>query len=135
MVVCEAFQNGAPLELAIAELGAAKAEAEARRQAEALASQPSSLQPSAPPQPGIREGKPTDETGYYVSSLRTGAKTLLRTIRQQGLLEVASPIGSGDVSKLLIGPAALRDRDSDHSFNGHSIPLGYFYRPVLWVPI
>ena len=37
VVVYEAFQNGAPLELAIAELGAAKAEAEARRQAEATA--------------------------------------------------------------------------------------------------
>lgn len=35
--------------MAIAELAAAKAEAEARRQAEALASQPSSLQPSLPP--------------------------------------------------------------------------------------
>ena len=37
VAVYEAFQNGAPLELAIAELGAAKAEAEARRQAEATA--------------------------------------------------------------------------------------------------
>jgi hypothetical protein len=36
----EAFQKGAPLELAIAELGAAKAKAEARRQAEDLASRP-----------------------------------------------------------------------------------------------
>ncbi len=26
---------------------------------------------------GIREGKPQDETRYYVSSLRTGAKALL----------------------------------------------------------
>ena len=49
VAVYEAFQHGVPLELAIAELGTAKAEAEARRQAEALASQPSSLQPSAPP--------------------------------------------------------------------------------------
>jgi len=37
--VYEALQNGAPLQLAIAELGAAKAVAEARRQAEALACQ------------------------------------------------------------------------------------------------
>ncbi len=47
--VYEAFQHGVPLELAIAELGAAKAEADARRQAEALVSQPSSLQLSASP--------------------------------------------------------------------------------------
>ena len=47
VTVYEAFQNGAPLELSIAELSTAKAEA--RRQAEALASQPSSLQPIAPP--------------------------------------------------------------------------------------
>ena len=32
---------------------------------------------------GIREGKPQDETRYYVSSLRTGAKALLRAIRQR----------------------------------------------------
>ena len=39
VTVYEAFQYGAPLDLAIAELSAVKAEAEARRQAEALASQ------------------------------------------------------------------------------------------------
>jgi hypothetical protein len=49
VTVYEAFQNGTPLELAIAELGVAKAEAKARRLAEALASQPSNLQPSVPP--------------------------------------------------------------------------------------
>jgi len=46
VAVYEAFQHGVPLELAIAELGAAKAEAEARRQAEALASQPSNCSPA-----------------------------------------------------------------------------------------
>ena len=30
---------------------------------------------------GIRDGKPQDETRYYVTSLRTGVKALLRTIR------------------------------------------------------
>jgi hypothetical protein len=30
---------------------------------------------------GIREGKPQDETRYYVSSLRTGDKALLKAIR------------------------------------------------------
>lgn len=48
VTVYEAFQNGAPLELSIAELSTAKAEAEARRQAEAMASQPSNLQQSVP---------------------------------------------------------------------------------------
>ena len=36
---------------------------------------------------GIREGKPQDETRYYVSSLRTGAKALLRAIRQRWSIE------------------------------------------------
>ncbi len=36
---------------------------------------------------GAREGKPQDETRYYVSSLRTGAKALLRTIRQRWSIE------------------------------------------------
>ena len=49
VTVYETFQNGAPLDLAIAELSTAKVEAEARRQAKALASQSSNLQPSAPP--------------------------------------------------------------------------------------
>ena len=49
VTVYEAFQQGVPLELAIAELSTAKAEAEARRQAEALASQPSTLQQIVPP--------------------------------------------------------------------------------------
>ena len=48
VTVYEAFQNGAPLELSIAELSTAKTEAEARRQAEAMASQPSNLQQSVP---------------------------------------------------------------------------------------
>jgi predicted transposase YbfD/YdcC len=34
-----------------------------------------------------REGKPQDETGYYISSLRTGAKALLRAIRQRWSIE------------------------------------------------
>ena len=49
VAVYEAFPSGVPLELVIAELGAAKAEVDARRQAEALVSQPSSLQASATP--------------------------------------------------------------------------------------
>lgn len=36
---------------------------------------------------GIREGKPQDETRYYVSSLRTGSNALLRTIRQRWSIE------------------------------------------------
>ena len=36
---------------------------------------------------GIREGKPQDETRYYVSSLRTGAKALLKIIRQRWSIE------------------------------------------------
>ena len=36
---------------------------------------------------GMREGKPTDETRYYVSSLRTGAEALLRSIRQRWSIE------------------------------------------------
>jgi len=36
---------------------------------------------------GIREGKPQDETRYYVTSLRTGAKALLRGIRDRWSIE------------------------------------------------
>jgi predicted transposase YbfD/YdcC len=36
---------------------------------------------------GIRDGKPTDETHYYVSSLRTGAKALLRHVRERWSIE------------------------------------------------
>ena len=36
---------------------------------------------------GTRDGRPTDETRYYVSSLRTGAKALLRAIRQRWSIE------------------------------------------------
>ncbi|MFM7641208.1 MAG: ISAs1 family transposase [Cyanobium sp.] len=36
---------------------------------------------------GTRDGKPVDETRYYVSSLRTGAKALLRAIRQRWSIE------------------------------------------------
>ncbi|WP_255024459.1 ISAs1 family transposase [Cyanobium sp. T1G-Tous] len=36
---------------------------------------------------GTREGKPQDETPYYVSSLRTGAKALLKAIRQRWSIE------------------------------------------------
>jgi len=36
---------------------------------------------------GTRDGKPQDETGYYVSSLRTGAKALLKAIRQRWSIE------------------------------------------------
>jgi hypothetical protein len=32
---------------------------------------------------GTREGKPTEETRYYVISLRTGAKALLRHVRHR----------------------------------------------------
>jgi Transposase len=36
---------------------------------------------------GNREGKPQDETRYYVSSLRTGAKGMLKAIRQRWSIE------------------------------------------------
>jgi hypothetical protein len=36
---------------------------------------------------GIRDGKATDETRYYVSSLRTGAKALLRHVRDRWSIE------------------------------------------------
>jgi hypothetical protein len=36
---------------------------------------------------GIREDQPQDESRYYVSSLRSGAKAVLRTIRQRWSIE------------------------------------------------
>ena len=36
---------------------------------------------------GTREGKPQDETRYYVSSLRIGAKAMLKAIRQRWSIE------------------------------------------------
>ena len=36
---------------------------------------------------GTREGKPQDETRYYVSSLRTGAKAMHKAIRQRWSIE------------------------------------------------
>jgi predicted transposase YbfD/YdcC len=36
---------------------------------------------------GIRDGKPTDEIRYYVTSLRTGAKALLRHVRDRWSIE------------------------------------------------
>jgi len=36
---------------------------------------------------GIREGKPVDETRYYVSSLRTGAEALLQHVRDRWSIE------------------------------------------------
>lgn len=36
---------------------------------------------------GTREGKLQDEIRYYVSSLRTGAKALLRAVRQRWSIE------------------------------------------------
>lgn len=36
---------------------------------------------------GSRDGKPTDETRYYVTSLRTGAKALLRHVRDRWSIE------------------------------------------------
>ena len=36
---------------------------------------------------GTREGKPQDETRYYVSSLHTGAKAMLKAIRQRWSIE------------------------------------------------
>ena len=35
---------------------------------------------------GIRDGRPTDESRYYVSSLRTVAKALLQHIRDRWML-------------------------------------------------
>ena len=74
--VYEAFQNGVPLELSIAELGAAKAEAEARRQAEAMARQPSNLQQSVPPPATVSRPISIDWAGlirrYQQHKLRSG---------------------------------------------------------------
>jgi hypothetical protein len=36
---------------------------------------------------GIRDGKATDETRYYATSLRTGAKALLRHVRDRWSIE------------------------------------------------
>jgi hypothetical protein len=36
---------------------------------------------------GIRDGKPTDETRYYVTSLRAGAEALLRHVRDRWSIE------------------------------------------------
>ncbi len=36
---------------------------------------------------GMREGKPQDETHYFVTSLRSGAMALLKTVRQRWLIE------------------------------------------------
>jgi len=36
---------------------------------------------------GSRDGKPTDETRYYATSLRTGAKALLRHVRDRWSIE------------------------------------------------
>ncbi len=36
---------------------------------------------------GIRDGKPSDETRYYVSSVRTGAQALLRHVRNRWSIE------------------------------------------------
>ena len=36
---------------------------------------------------GTREGKPQDETRYYVSSLRIGAKAMLKAMRQRWSIE------------------------------------------------
>jgi predicted transposase YbfD/YdcC len=38
---------------------------------------------------GTREGKPQDETRYYVSSLRTSAKAMLKAIRQRWSIEAS----------------------------------------------
>ncbi|MEB3306856.1 MAG: hypothetical protein VKK98_01760, partial [Cyanobacteriota bacterium] len=76
VAVYEAFQSGVTLEQAIAELGAAKAEADARRQTEALASQPASLQPSAQPPATLSRSIPIDWAGlirrYQQHKLRSG---------------------------------------------------------------
>ena len=36
---------------------------------------------------GIREGKPQDESRYYVTSLRTGTQALLRHVRNRWSIE------------------------------------------------
>jgi predicted transposase YbfD/YdcC len=36
---------------------------------------------------GTRDGRPQDETRYYVTRLRTGAKALLKAIRQRWSIE------------------------------------------------
>ena len=76
VAVYDAFQQGVPLEQAIAELSEAKAEAEARRQAAALASQPSALQPSVLATTTTNRSVPIDWPGlirrYQQHKLRSG---------------------------------------------------------------
>jgi hypothetical protein len=50
---------------------------------------------------GIRDGRPTDESRYYVTSLRTGAKALLQHIRDRWSISegIASP--AHDIKGLL----------------------------------
>jgi plasmid stabilization system protein ParE len=106
VTVYEAFQNGAPLELAIAELGAAKAEAEARRQAEALASQPSNLEPSVPPPATASRPISIDWAGlirrYQQHKLRSGE------IKESTWERLYKP-RMALVLKTAKGPSAARD--------------------------
>jgi hypothetical protein len=42
---------------------------------------------------GTRDGKPTDETRYYVTSLRTSAKALLQHVRDRWSIENSWQVG------------------------------------------
>jgi hypothetical protein len=105
--VYEAFQHGVPLELAIAELGAAKAEADARRQAEALVSQPSSLQASATPPATPSRSIPIDWADlvrrYQQHKLRSGE------IKETTWDRLYKPRMAALVLKTAEGPPAARD--------------------------
>jgi len=76
VTIYEAFQNGAPLDLSIAELSAAKAEAEPGARQKPLASQPSTLQHRVPPQATASRRISIDWAGlirrYQQHKLRSG---------------------------------------------------------------
>jgi hypothetical protein len=115
VTVYEAFQQGVPLELAIAELGAAKAEA--RRQAEALTSQPSILQASALPPATTSRSIPIDWAGlirrYQQHKLRSGEikeSTWVRLYKPRMVLLLKTakgPPATRDATQLLEAQADL----------------------------
>jgi integrase len=106
VTVYEAFQNGVPLELSIAELGTAKAEAEARRQAEAMASQPSNPQQSVPSPAIVSRPISIDWAGlirrYQQHKLRSGE---IKETTWERLYKPRMAL----VLKTAKGPPAVRD--------------------------
>lgn len=106
VAVYDAFHQGVPLEQAIAELSEAKAEADARRQAAAMASEPSVLQPSVMATATTNRSAPIDWPGlirrYQQHKLRSGEikeTTWERLYRPRMAL----------VLKTVKGPPVIRD--------------------------